>query len=141
MTIKSCRTCKQEKLSSEFRKDVSQKDGRRTECKVCSREYGRTKYTLQYGEKARARNRIRYTNISERIREYKVSRGCILCGEREAVCLEFHHLDSEDKEYNLSGSATRAWDSVLAEIQKCVVLCSNCHKKVHAGILQLPQDH
>lgn len=57
--------------------------------------------------------------------------GCA-CGEKHIACLEFHHKDRTQKEGNLA-YAFRSWsDERLAkEIEKCVVICSNCHRKLH----------
>lgn len=62
---------------------------------------------------------------------------CVDCGltmgnEWPSACFDFHHL--EGKEQNLA-QLTHAWKSmygrVLAELKKCVLLCSNCHRKRH----------
>jgi hypothetical protein len=67
--------------------------------------------------------------------------GCLLCHERDADCLDFHHRDPALKTVSIArmirmGKPTEA--EVRAEIAKCVVLCANCHRKVHAGSLELP---
>lgn len=47
---------------------------------------------------------------------------------------EFHHWDASEKEFGLSRSGIpRRWDRVVAELEKCVMLCANCHREVHAG--------
>lgn len=135
--IKICNTCTVEKSISEFRKDSTTTDGRRGECKGCSRLYHKSRYVELYGDKARARNRERYQLFSERITQIKAQKGCYYCIETEPVCLEFHHLDPSQKDFVLSGGATRSWNKIVAEIDKCIVLCSNCHKKVHAGLLMI----
>lgn len=134
---KKCRTCEEEKLAADFRKDKSQNDGYRTECKVCSRAYHQAAYTIKYGESARTRSRVKHAEKTIRINEYKASCGCAKCDEREPVCLEFHHLDPSEKDFVISTSATRSWEKVEAEMLKCVVLCANCHRKVHAGLIEL----
>lgn len=65
--------------------------------------------------------------------------GCSLCDEKNIVCLDFHHLDRKTKEISLAQAGTHGWsnDRILKEIKKCVVLCSNCHRKVEAGVLPL----
>jgi hypothetical protein len=71
-------------------------------------------------------------NVSSWIQEYKQHCSCLFCGETEPVCLDFHHLSGTEKEFNIS------WNNqhvnildVLKELEKCVVLCSNCHRKIH----------
>ena len=59
---------------------------------------------------------------------------CSRCSENDVVCLEFHHLDPSKKEIGLSQANRAGWSKkrILKEIEKCSVLCSNCHKKLHA---------
>lgn len=64
--------------------------------------------------------------------DYKVSKGCANCPEKHPACLEFHHLDPSKKEYNISGYRRRGGlKYIQKEIDKCIVLCSNCHRKLH----------
>ena len=52
--------------------------------------------------------------------------------------LEFHHLEPLEKDFAISGNgACRSWQKIQEELDKCVLLCSNCHKEVHAGLTQL----
>ncbi len=65
---------------------------------------------------------------------------CSVCGySRYAGALEFHHLVPEDKrlEINCRGVAL-ALDTLRAEARKCVLLCSNCHAEVEAGVTEVP---
>ena len=70
----------------------------------------------------------------EIVREAKSS-GCVKCGEKEQVCLDFHHLG--DKDRTIAQMRGMGDDRVREEISKCVVVCSNCHRKIHAGIITL----
>jgi hypothetical protein len=67
---------------------------------------------------------------------------CIACGLREPVdALEFHHLDPKTKEFGISTEGIpRRWDKIVAELQKCVLVCANCHREVHAGARTLAED-
>jgi len=71
--------------------------------------------------------------------DHKSTLQCINCGEKTAVCLDFHHLDGNDKDRSLSLSIKWGWgkDRIMKEIDKCIVLCSNCHRKLHAGLIKL----
>jgi len=51
--------------------------------------------------------------------------------------LEFHHLDPKEKEIKISDNTTHTWEKLVKELDKCVLLCSNCHVEVHAGIATL----
>ena len=66
--------------------------------------------------------------------EYKRDEcACAQCDESHLGCLDFHHLDSTRKEVGVSELVNRGHsrERVLAEIEKCIVLCSNCHRKEH----------
>ncbi|CCF85847.1 hypothetical protein NITHO_5940002 [Nitrolancea hollandica Lb] len=71
--------------------------------------------------------------------EYKQSLSCEACGESDPACIEFHHKDPSEKEFVISQAARAGYSKarLLAEMAKCHVLCSNCHRKAHAG--SLPQ--
>lgn len=56
-----------------------------------------------------------------------------------AVVFDFHHIDPSTKSFEISRKY-RAWDVVVDEAKKCAMLCSNCHRKVHANLLDLPID-
>ncbi len=69
--------------------------------------------------------------------ELKSSLKCFNCPEDNPVCLDFHHREPKEKEIGLSAVVQQGWgkNRIFTEIEKCDVLCSNCHKKEHAKIL------
>lgn len=69
--------------------------------------------------------------------EYKGGQ-CTFCGyKREMSALEFHHLDDSQKDFGLSQKGlTRSWVRTKQELDKCILVCANCHREIHAGILQ-----
>src|SRR5688572_9554797 len=83
----------------------------------------------------RRRHQVRMKAVS-----YKGGR-CQLCGYCRCIeALELHHLDPEHKDFSISGKGyTRSWKRVKEELDKCCLLCANCHREVHAG-LQLPRE-
>ena len=64
---------------------------------------------------------------------------CEVCGyARCRDALEFHHLDGNNKSFGISEKGyTRSWGKVKAEIEKCLLLCSNCHRELHGGSLKI----
>ncbi len=75
----------------------------------------------------------------KKIREMAVERlggRCARCGyDRCGEALEIHHLESSHKDFGISDKGyTRSWKRVLAELQKCELLCANCHREVHAEL-------
>jgi hypothetical protein len=73
---------------------------------------------------------------------YKLERGCSRCGFKDyAVCLDFHHCIGE-KENNISIMVNRAFslENIQTEIDKCIILCANCHRLEHAAVSQLAEE-
>lgn len=58
---------------------------------------------------------------------------CLFCGYKKCVAaLEFHHLNPETKEFGISNSGNiKSWEKMKVELDKCILLCSNCHKELH----------
>ncbi len=61
---------------------------------------------------------------------------CQRCGYDRCIdALEFHHSDSSKKDFSISEKGyTRSWDKVKEELDKCTLLCANCHREVHAQV-------
>jgi len=58
---------------------------------------------------------------------------CIICGySKYPEALEFHHKNPKQKDFNVSKKGhCRSWKRVKKEIEKCVLLCANCHREIH----------
>ncbi len=74
-------------------------------------------------------------------RKYKGGK-CMICGYNRCLeALDFHHLDPKKKVFGLSEKGrTYSWEKIRAEIDKCALICANCHREIHAGITQLPTE-
>ncbi|HAG27313.1 TPA: hypothetical protein DCG61_00805 [Patescibacteria group bacterium] len=66
---------------------------------------------------------------------------CIYCGySKYQGALEFHHKVATTKEFGIGQKGhSRSWSKVLDELEKCILVCSNCHKEVHAGLRSIPE--
>ena len=107
-------------------------------CKECQRARERELYGMSYKEKNKDKYRINRKKYRQKIRDIinKVkSVGCYICGEKEPCCLDFHHL--RDKEFVISAATDVSVERLTKELEKCIVLCSNCHRKLHAGIITI----
>ena len=64
---------------------------------------------------------------------------CICCGNSDPDVIDFHHLDPNIKEKGISEMVygSRSLKSIQTELDKCVCVCSNCHRKIHLGNLTL----
>lgn len=136
--MKTCTHCKVLKSVDGFHKKSKSKDGIQNICKECSSKFSR-KYYLSHTESHRHVTKLRGRTIRKAIKDFidtiKIAYGCQLCGEKEPCCLDFHH--KENKEFNVSQAYTNmiSKERLEKEIKKCIILCANCHRKVHAGIL------
>ena len=81
---------------------------------------------------------LRGPSGAETARRIKSERGCAICGERNPAALDYHH--THDKSFELAEAGSRSHGEVVAEIEKCVVLCANHHRMLHAGEIELPSD-
>lgn len=61
---------------------------------------------------------------------------CMLCGyDKYPSVLDFHHIDPATKSFGISsGGFSRSWASIEAEINKCLLVCSNCHREIELGL-------
>lgn len=134
--MKKCTKCGIEKCFSEFCKKTASKDGYQPACKSCMNK-AYTKCRKQDQERYQQVAKERYSANVIRMREWKSARGCRLCSETFAQCLDLHHLDPTVKDFNPCEAYCMSWDSFIKEAAKCVVLCANCHRKVHAGVLTI----
>lgn len=133
--MKCCSKCKQEKPLFDFFKSKRTKDGLQHQCKSCANTYYQRPGTLEkYVKRVRAKDKEK----RQMLNELKQTLSSTVCGETASCCLEFHHMDPSTKDDTVSNMVgKRRWDAVLAEIEKCVVLCANCHRKVHDGMIAL----
>lgn len=130
--MKICNICKRTLPLTDFNKKKSNPDGHQGQCRECSKEknkshYGRNKQSyLDRNDKNRKIRRSKWI-------EFKRTLKCERCGENHPATLDFHHLDPNEKDFNLSGKAFYGYsvERIHEELSKCIILCSNCHRKEH----------
>ena len=83
--------------------------------------------------------RKRRIKLRRMAREYKGGK-CEICGYFKCQrALSFHHINPKEKSFGVSEKGlTRSWDIIRKEIDKCILICANCHMEIHDGITQLP---
>jgi len=110
----------------------------------------RKEYMKQYGKEWYQQNKEKHCLAAKRrrnkhreevkqfVNEYKASKGCCKCFENETICLDLHHVGN-DKITDISSTIKNCWnkEEILNEIKKCVVICANCHRKLHSGLISL----
>lgn len=137
--IKFCKSCQTEKPHTDFNTNKSRKDGLQTYCKICSRLKQKHDYlTNPKRRESVAKSRDDNYRYNRRLVEvYKRRCGCILCNETTTACLDFHHIDPSTKDIEVSILVGMSLTRLKDEIRKCVILCANCHRKVHANLISL----
>ena len=59
---------------------------------------------------------------------------CRICGyDKWPAAFDFHHLDPMGKDFTISEAMT-SWERIKPELDKCELLCANCHREVHDGL-------
>ena len=92
--------------------------------------YKRTyKDRAEYLIKAVAKRRKR---LKEMAVEYKGGK-CMFCSYSKCIdALDFHHVDEDEKSFGLAKDGlTRSWKKIRKELDKCVMVCANCHRELH----------
>jgi len=129
--MRVCSKCKKPKPLSEFYKHSATKY--RSDCKGCHRDRMQAKSQQHYQSNKdyyRARNRKRAREIMAFIRGYKQDNPtCSDCGEDHPWWrLDFDHLGEKTADVSRAGSRGWSIKRVMAEIAKCELVCSNCHR-------------
>lgn len=84
----------------------------------------------------RSRNNSYYVSKMRRSRAIKAVNykggKCKKCGYDKCIAaLDFHHRNAEDKSFTISSGCTKKWDTLVKELDKCDLLCANCHREYH----------
>jgi hypothetical protein len=63
---------------------------------------------------------------------------CQICGYAKYVgSMDFHHLDPSKKEYSIGDLRAYSMKKIKKELDKCILVCRNCHGEIHAGLIEL----
>jgi DNA replicative helicase MCM subunit Mcm2 (Cdc46/Mcm family) len=113
------------------------------ECSKCGKVLPFTKefyyqklngYLYPYCRKCNNKATMEYQrNMKQKCVEYGGGQ-CKICDYKKHIgSLEFHHINPSVKEFRISGN-NKSWEEIKPELDKCVLVCSNCHKEIHGGL-------
>jgi NAD-dependent SIR2 family protein deacetylase len=126
-----CSGCAALKPPEEFSWRRRKRGQRDSFCRPCRAAYGKAHYAAhrkRYIEQARKQKQRLMLERTRWLVEYFRDHPCADCGERDPVVLEFDHL--RDKTFAIGPQLSqRSWKSILEEIEKCEVVCANCHRR------------
>ena len=88
-------------------------------------------------DKQREKNQRFAESRRKWIVEHKKKLSCVRCGENHPATLTFHHKNSSDKSFEIGNAIVLgvSLKRLIGEIEKCEVLCANCHAKEHLAYL------
>lgn len=69
---------------------------------------------------------------------------CTVCGYDKTIsALDYHHIDPANKDHLLANAMKNghAWSKIAEEARKCTIVCCRCHREIHAGVTQLPDNY
>lgn len=116
---KECTKCGELKELKDFYK--RENNGFASKCKKCANDY----YTK------------RQKKIKIKMIEYKGGE-CERCSlkleDTHYAVFDFHHIDPNEKDDNFKKIKFQKWEKIKKEIDKCMLVCSNCHREIHAEI-------
>ena len=132
MDVKMCTKCEEVKEVTNFsirRKDAKTVGTRyQAWCKECYSSNHRKLYSenpAKYSRWSRTRRKVLMQRLFDFLRDKK----CIDCGNTDSRVLEFDHRDPTKKVNNVSNLLyASSWKKVLIEIEKCDIVCANCHR-------------
>lgn len=100
--------------------------------KAMNKQYS-AKYYEKNKEKVMTANELNKAKRKQSFREFKATLACVKCGENHPATLDFHHVVRHPDNKKISAlTRARQYTAAMNEIrEKCIVLCSNCHRKHH----------
>jgi hypothetical protein len=122
-----CSKCKEFKDETEYARNKGKKSGYNGTCNICKKQFQANWYLRHKDEQC-----VRASNTRKRVQDYvrqiKQITPCADCGVLYPYyVMDFDHIDG-DKKFNLANSTQQGFLIVKKEIEKCEVVCSNCHR-------------
>ena len=135
--MKTCSICKILKIETDFYYRDKRTNKLHAQCKSCYnlkrketyKQHYHT-YKSEYRERAIIRNRRLKDLLRVKTLEYLKDKSCVMCGMSDPRVLDFDHINPTTKSFGIARALHNimAWEKVLAEIEKCQILCANCHR-------------
>ena len=140
--MKICSKCSISKNEREYFTKNKETGRLHAQCKMCYKEHRKSYYKdhyAKYGDIYRDRARKRRESLKAEFRINMLAllenSYCAVCHESDIRVLEFDHIYPAEKKFSISQAVKLgfSWSEVEKEINKCRILCANCHKKHTAG--------
>ena len=79
----------------------------------------------------RQKEKDKYHSKQDELNKFKQAHPCVKCGCSKYYLIDFHHLNPAEKDFTISDNSHAKIETLMKEIDKCVPLCSNCHREFH----------
>ena len=109
---------------------------------IC-KKYNIAKYRLNFIQKTEHQKLTNYEILKNRrykiksfLVNYKGGKCCVCGYDKYIGALDFHHINPNTKDFNISANTSYQNLEILKkEVDKCILVCSNCHREIHAGLI------
>jgi DNA-binding CsgD family transcriptional regulator len=97
---------------------------------------------IKLNDEERKKNKYQYVKSfrqrgKEKLVKYKGGK-CEKCGYDKCIwALDFHHKNPDEKDFTISNYQHLKMEILYKEVDKCILVCSNCHREIHAGYLEI----
>jgi len=105
----------------------------RPRCRECNKKYVKGIPSYKKVAKGKTKRRLFIDSVKDK---------CVVCGyDKCKAALDLHHVIEEDKSFGIATMAMRfaSIEEIKMELAKCVVLCSNCHREHHHGVIDVSE--
>ncbi|MEK7603067.1 MAG: hypothetical protein AAB459_02375 [Patescibacteria group bacterium] len=135
--LKECTVCRVQKQSTDFYWKKQSLGKLHSQCKQCykaKRKFFMQAHYEKYGDAYRQRARLRKSRLKkerqEKLVTYLKDKFCLHCGINDIRVLDFDHIDPTQKRFTIARAVNEGynWNVILKEIDKCRILCANCHR-------------
>ena len=112
---------------------ICQNELSKTQVKYCSNKCKQKGHYQKYKTNANS-TYSQYKRADIRKKEFIKLKGggCSICGyNKNTSALEFHHINQEHKDFHFSNTKTTNINKIRKELNKCILICANCHREIH----------
>ena len=100
---------------------------------------------LKSPEELKTKTKLQINNAKKKRRDTKIKainyKGgvCQECGYHKCnSALEFHHIDPKEKDFGIGAKGCpNDWETIKIELDKCIMVCANCHREIHDGLIKI----
>lgn len=130
MEEKKCTKCNRILSLDNFRWKNKALNKKHSRCKQCEKEIEKANYEKR--KDAIIARAYQYKQENVNLVNFYKQQGCCKCGEKRGYVLDFHHINPNQKDNTIAHMIkSSSLENLKKEIEKCALLCANCHREFH----------